>query len=481
MVVCKICNGEYKNLYGLSKHISKIHGISSEEYYLTYLHGTRILCSTCGKETPFKNLVHGYQKYCNTNCSNNDPNKRSMISAMKKEWWISSDNVQETKTKIGTTIKELWNNEDSIYHDLQFRTNLSNSLKERWNKWKKNDFKKLCNFYGFDISSYYEHAHKEAEFKCLKCGKKIKTIWNYLQSGKLCPYCYPAGTSKAQNDIFEFLKNNLKTKVAKNYNKLIYPLEVDIFIPSKNIAIEYNGLWTHSENCEWGGKDQSYHINKTLQCEKHNVRLIHIFEDEWIFKQNIVKNRILHILQTNKNLHNIYARKCQIKEITTKQKNLFLDNFHLQGRDASTIKLGAFYNNKLVAVMTFSYGSIAKGSKPENNVWELSRFCSHYHYHIPGIASKLLVYFKRNYKWKKIFSYADRRWSQGNLYYKLGFNLEQITKCNYWYIKNYKRIHRFNLRKTESDPKDISEFSLRKAQGYNWIWDCGNLKFSMEV
>ena len=145
------------------------------------------------------------------------------------------------------------------------------------------------------------------------------------------------------------------------------------------------------------------------------------------------------------------------------------------------IKLGAFYNNELISVMTFGKGNISKGSKPKENVWELNRFCSNSSYHIPGIASKLLTYFKRNYQWKEIFSYADKRWSNGNLYNKIGFDLVGETGPNYWYIQNsmFKRIHRFNLRKTKDDPKNIPEWILRQSEGYFRIWDCGSLKFTL--
>jgi len=129
--------------------------------------------------------------------------------------------------------------------------------------------------------------------------------------------------------------------------------------------------------------------------------------------------------------------------------------------------------------MTFSKGNIAKGSKPKGDIWELNRFCSDYNYHIPGIASKLLTYFKRNYVWKEIFSYADRRWSTGNLYYKLGFTLDSTTRPNYWYVKGLKRIHRFNLRKRPDEPKEIPEWVLRQSEGYVRVWDCGNYKFRL--
>jgi len=129
--------------------------------------------------------------------------------------------------------------------------------------------------------------------------------------------------------------------------------------------------------------------------------------------------------------------------------------------------------------MTFSHGSLAKGIRYQHPLtWELNRFCTHFDFVISGIASKLLEYFKRNYEWREIFSYADRRWSDGNLYKQLGFKPVSITSPNYWYVKDFGRIHRFNLRKRPEEPKDIPEHILRLQEGYIRVWDCGNLKFS---
>jgi len=263
-------------------------------------------------------------------------------------------------------------------------------------------------------------------------------------------------------------------KVVYKTKKIIGPKELDIFLPDYNVAIEFDGLYWHSDD----KLDINYHVNKTNLCKDKNIRLIHIFEDEWLFKKSIVKKRIEQILNKNKSKI-IYARNCTIKEIDSKTKNNFLEKFHLQGIDSSNIKLGAFYNDILISIMTFSHGNISKGSKSEEDIWELNRFCIDFNYRVIGIAGKLLEYFKRNYKWKQIFSYADRRWSQGNVYYKLDFELDHITKPNYWYIKGYNRIHRFNLRKLPDEAKDIPEYILRKEQGYQRIWDCGNLKFTM--
>ena len=326
------------------------------------------------------------------------------------------------------------------------------------------------------INSHYDHI-----WLCKVCNNKFKTCWNNIQQGYLCPTCFPrnGGTSIAETEIFNFIQAILPNElILKNNKNIIYPYELDIFIPSRNFAIEHNGLLWHSNDINHDRVDKFYHLTKTNMCKKNNIKLLHIFEDEWLYKKEIVKNRIGHILGIN-NSTRIHGRDCIIKEIETPIKNQFLNLFHIQGLDISTINLGAFYNDQLVAVMTFSHGNISKGSRRIEGMWELNRFCTDYNYHIPGIAKKLLVYFQRNYDWKKIYSYADLRWSDGNLYNKLGFNLDYYTQPNYWYIKGYNRIHRFNLRKRPDEPKDISEKLLRLKEGYRILYDCGSLKFSI--
>lgn len=479
MVQCEICRSEFKNLNGLSKHIKKIHDIYSEKYYLQYL-GTKGICSYCGQTTKFKNLVVGYQKYCNSYCCNNDTEKRNLVSKLRKDWWENSPKVEETKKKIKNTVLEYWKDPNSVYYSKDFRQNLSTAHKDRWKLWRKNNLNELITKYGFKVVDFYEHAHSKALFKCLNCENIFESDWNSLQQGKQCPFCLkPNNVSLPEYEIVDFIKQLIPDKeILQNRRDIIPPFELDIFVPEFNLAFEYNGLYSHSANCHWGGKNKNYHLNKTKLCEKQNIQLIHIFEDEWLFKEEIVKSRISNFLNKNRT-YTIYARKCLIREISIKEKNKFLKENHLQGEDTCQVKLGAYHNGELISVMTFSYSKISKGSFKENEVWELSRFCSKLNYNVIGIASKLLVYFKRNYKWKKIFTYADRRWSNGELYHKLGFTFNYFTSPNYWYLKNYRRIHRFSLRKTNNDPKDLTEFQIRSLQGYNWIWDCGNFKFSM--
>jgi len=324
------------------------------------------------------------------------------------------------------------------------------------------------------ITNSYKNCQQKLHLICPN-GHDYYVSWdNWENKNSRCPKCNEIGVSKQELWLFDFIRSIYSGIMLQHDRSIISPYELDIIIPAKKIAIEYCGLYWHSE---LQGKDRNYHLNKLKACEEKGYSLITIFEDEFINNKEIVFSRLKNILG-NINLKTIYARNCQIKEITTNQVRSFCEQNHLQGYYGSNIKLGAFYDNKLVSIMTFSKPSIAKGVRNyKGDVWELSRFCSKINYRVIGIASKLLKYFERNYSWNEIFSYADRRWSGGNLYEKLGFNFVRETQPNYWYLKGQNRIHRFALRKTKEDSKDQTEWEIRKAKGYNRIWDCGNLKY----
>lgn len=346
------------------------------------------------------------------------------------------------------------------------------------------EFIKQCiDKYGdkFDYSkTKYTRAIDEVTVTCPKHGdfKKIaREFSHYNQYG--CPSCADESVSSFELDIKGYIKN-LGFEIKENTKKIIFPLELDILLKSKNLAIECNGLYWHSE---LQGKDRNYHLNKTKLCGEKNIRLIHIFENEYLHKNKIVKSRLKSILNLNK--YKIFARKCEVKEIDAKVKNRFLEKYHIQGADRAPVKLGLFYKNRLVAVMTFCKNRKALGKNHVEGEWELSRYVTINGFSIVGGAGKLLKYFERNFSPKKITSYADLRWSLGNLYYKLGFQKNRQSKPNYWYIKGWERklYHRFNFRKSvlhkkidKFDPKKTGWENM-KDNGWNRIWDCGNLVF----
>ncbi len=175
--------------------------------------------------------------------------------------------------------------------------------------------------------------------------------------------------SKPEIEIENFLKEN-GIEYFNNSRDFTDGHEVDFLIPDFNLAIEYNGIYYHSEIM--GGKDKSYHLDKLNTCSKYGIRLITIFEDEWLLNKEIVLSKLRNLL--NLSSEKIYARKCIITEIDSATSNSFLEKTHLQGKCSSTVKLGAFLNEELIAVMTFSTGRIALGAKNIENEYELVRY-----------------------------------------------------------------------------------------------------------
>ena len=248
------------------------------------------------------------------------------------------------------------------------------------------------------------------------------------------------------------------------------------------IAFEINGLYWHSENS--GGINKNYHLNKTKSCSFYGISLIHIFENEWIHKTEIVKSIIKTLLRTN-TIVKINARECKIKEVTESDKNTFLNQNHLQGEDKSTIKLGLYNKNDLVSIMTFR-----KSSRfDKTSDWELVRFCNLINTIVNGGASKLLKHFIKHYNPKNIVSYSDRRYFTGKIYETLGFNFVSHTPPNYHYlINNYKDIrHRMSFQKHKLEKllkiynPSLSEWENMKNNGYDRIWDCGHGKYFLKI
>lgn len=285
--------------------------------------------------------------------------------------------------------------------------------------------------------------------------------------------------SKSELEILNFLKE--RGLECRSDRHILNGREIDIFIPEKNIGIEYNGNKWHTE---WfAKKDKNYHLFKMEECREKGVGLITIFEDEYELHKEIVLNKLTHILNIgNEHTPKLYGRKCQIKEIYSYIAEDFLNVNHIQGFVNSTLFLGAFYNENLVGVMSFT--------KQADNNWELTRLATDIKYNCCGVGGKLFNYFIKNYDFNEIKSFADRRWTldeNNNIYTKLGFVFHSFTKPNYTYynanVNRYKRFHKFNFRKdklvkkySQLNPR-MTETEMVKELGYDRIWDCGLIKY----
>lgn len=284
--------------------------------------------------------------------------------------------------------------------------------------------------------------------------------------------------SQGEREIIDFIKG-LGFNVVQD-RRILNGQELDIFIPERNVAIEYNGLYWHNELF----KDKDYHLSKAILCEKKGIRLIQIFEDEWIYKQEIVESRLKNILGLTE--ERIYARKCDIKILLPCETKDFLEINHIQGHTTCKYSIGLFYNDELVSIMTF--GNLRKnlGQVKKDNHYELLRFCNKLNTTVIGGASKLLKHFIKQFQPERIISYADKRWSEGCLYYNLGFKFTHCTQPNYFYVIRNNRENRYNFRKqvlikNYNCPKEMSEHQFCLSNKWYRIYDCGNLHYELNL
>jgi len=327
-----------------------------------------------------------------------------------------------------------------------------------------------------------DYDNKIFKFECVK-GHKYEISFELFQNRKridteLCIKCNPIKSNSGQEiQLQDYIKSNYDGKISLN-DRNIVGKELDIYIPGLKLAFEFNGIYWHNELY----KSPNYHLKKTDLCEEKGIQLIHIYQDDWIYKNDIVKSMILNKLGKTEN--KIYARKTEIREITdNKLIREFLEKNHIQGFIGSKIKLGLFYNEELVSLMIF--GNLRKnlGTIKNENHYELLRFCSKLNTNVVGGANKLFKYFINEYKPESVISYANRSWTKtdDNLYLNLGFNFVHKTQSNYHYVVDGVRRNRFLYRKDvlikEGYSPDKTERDIMFEREIYRIYDSGCLKF----
>lgn len=317
----------------------------------------------------------------------------------------------------------------------------------------------------------YVNWHTKGFVTCPIHGDFLVTPLNHITNGSGCPKCSHQ-VSKWEKEVYDFLLS-LGIECEQSNRSILGGKEIDIFMPKYNIGIECDGLRWHNELY----RDKDYHLSKTNECKEHGVRLIHIFEDEWAKNSEIWKSMFRNMFGLIES--KIYARKCEVREVSPKDCRQFLDNNHIQGYSNSKINYGLYYNDELVSLMTFGMPRINMGGKKEDGHYELVRFCNKLNTNVIGGASKLFKHFIKMNNPTEIVSYSDKRWSLGNLYQVLGFKHTHDSKPNYFYVYNMDRLNRFRFRKSvlvnEGFDKDKSEHEIMLDRGIYRIYDCGTM------
>lgn len=322
-----------------------------------------------------------------------------------------------------------------------------------------------------------QHHHKRLSISKIarNINISIGTISSKMKKFKIEHILYNDYVSNKEILLRDIISRNYNGEIILNNKKIISPYELDIFIPENRIAFEFNGLYWHSE--QNGQKNSNYHYNKFKLCKDNNIKLITIFENDFDEKPDIIESRIKYLLKKSNTL---YARKCMVKEISFKEADDFFNRTHIQGNIKANKYFGLFYQDKIFAAMSFGHPRFNK-----NYEWELLRFSNELDYSVIGGASKLFKYFIKNHL-GSVISYADSRWSDGNLYNMLGFKFIRHSKPNYYYLKInkvndtrqlYSRLqfqkHKLKNKLEFFDP-ELTEWENMKNNGYDRIWDCGN-------
>lgn len=496
-----------------------------------------ICCKTCGKELKEKSAIDG-MVFCSIKCSANHPNtakkrqttmidrygvdnpsKSEVFQNKKSETYFKHYGVSHyTQTKefkdtlrnhfiekyvnhpeIGQEILEkIRNTKTKKYGEDYERITCEKSRKtmiERYgvdNPFKLKEIQTLAKmsrrkscFNMFVQSLNRKHIIllsspedyynlKPLRFRCTSCGREWTTDGQCGNANEInCSACDRHLVSRAEKELLNFVKSIYQGTILENDRKFLENhQELDIVIPDKKVAIEFDGNFYHSDLF----KERDYHLNKTKICEEKGYRLIHVFEYDWIYHRPVIESIIASALGIFSK--RLYARQCEVVELNSADYKNFLEENHLQTPINSSLRFGLEFDGELVAVIGYGYSRFKKGE------YELHRFCVKRNYQVVGALSKLI----KHSGIQNFVSYVDRSHFTGKGYFACGFKLIGITKPNYVYTKyyNYKtrlacQKHKLPKLLGEGFDPNKSEYENMTMNGWNRIYDCGNLKLQYTV
>lgn len=467
---CKICEFDSKNNLKLfSNHLNFFHKISSEEYSIKFIfNGERPKCLECGLETRY--VSFSFKEYCK-NHSNLKCIEAGKIGGKKKNQWNKNKN-KENDLRIKEAAEKVLGENNHFFgkkHSKESKVKISEAkrldkviVNERILE-RQDEFLLVTN-----IDQYESRQHQYLNFKCTICNNTQNKTLQAFERGSLCDYCYRNNISQAQKEIYDWIKNDLNIIDAELSNRdILSPKEIDIYIPSKKVGIEFHGLYWHSE---LNNNDKRKHYDKVDLALKNGIKIIQIFQDEWENKKEIVKSLICNKLGICSN--KIFARKCIIKEIKTSDERKFFDENHVSGYTPSKYCFGLYHKDVLVSCISLRTPRQQKWK----NYLEVARYASQKNNLIVGGISKLIKYVLNKYQ-TNILTYADRRVGEGNGYLKAGFKFIGITEPNYWYTDLKNRFDRFKFRACDGK----SEKEIAAENKVYKIWGAGNNIYVIDI
>ena len=463
---------------GKKKHFEKY---KEKTGYDTPMHNPEVVekskkstLASIGSERPFENKK--FRKECTDKAMSLDPTMNIPRTAYKEQ--TGYDNPSLNPIDRQKQIDGMISNH-GVPYPLQ-----SDSIKENMRKKETEEYNRNHCTQRNISDEIWEIINDKEKLQDLVNTKSVKEISEMFEHknvkstyGRLKELGITFPRSSYEIEIKIFLESN-GINFIHGDRQQIKPKELDFYLPDYNLAIEFNGIYWHSDIF----KENDYHLKKYLACNEKGIRLISINEDEWVKNNSLIKSKILNLL--GKSEKGISARKTSIREIPAKEANDFCEKYHIQGKTPAIIySIGAFDDcGVIVGVMSFSK------QRTTGDV-ELIRFCHDGKIH-SGLFSKMLKFSIKNNNWNKIISFADLRYSDGNLYKKTGFVEESIIKPDYKYVYNNETFHKSNFKKdkikhkfklTEEYVNSKTERELMEEQGYVRLYDIGKIKYVMNL
>lgn len=469
-IECKICGNSYSGDVGLRTHISLSHDIGIAGYMEKYANSSIPECSAEGCNKPAKHYKG--DKFLST-CGNEECIKSRQTSDNPfggNPGW-KKGLTKEDHPGIAAQAEKI-SGANNPYHSMseEKRANIHNrtgsskrlTIEEVNKKLEKQNMQ-------LAVEKRPKDMDGTASFHCKECNNEFeRRLGAQLYDKFECPHCSGTGYSKAEKEILEFVKDNVECDVLENTRDIISPRELDIYIPEYNFAIEYNGLYWHTNQYV----TKEYHKEKTEACMQKDIDLMHIFSDQWAENKDIVKSMILHRL--GKSPHVVYARECEVKKLNkNKEFEDFFEDNHIDGHTKSSYAYALMYDGDIISCLSI------RTPMHYDNAREIARFATKLRHHVPGAFSRLFKYAKEDIKengYDKVITYADLRYGEGSVYEINGFDFLKETKLNYWYTDGKTRVSRHKVQATD----ELSERELAEKLKLQRVYGCGNNTYRMK-
>lgn len=332
--------------------------------------------------------------------------------------------------------------------------------------------KELSEKNNFSASEIIGGKDKKVVWECAN-GHEWDAVVYSRKRGNGCPKCNIT-VSAPEQAIRDFLEQ-FDFDVKYNDRKVLEGLELDFYIPEKNVAIEFNGLYWHTET---QGKDKNYHYSKWLTCKNKGIQLIQVWEDDWNRNPTLIKNMLANKLGVNVQ-DRVYARKTSIVNVDYETAKIFMEVNHIQGwvQGSYYVGLQTVDSNELVALCI-----LKKESKTDGKVLNLVRYATSMK--VVGGFTKILKHVENTYMPEKIITFSDNSISDGGLYENNGFVADKELPPDYQYYVDNERSHKFGYRLKRFKNDDslvwvdgLSETELAVLNNIDRIWDSGKTRW----